>query len=255
MPDLLAGLAGLLLDVDGTLLADDRPIAGAARAIAALRRRGLGLRAVTNTSRRSRHAVALILNRAGLDLGPAEVLTPAVLARRLILASGRPRAALLVPEEARRDFEGIEDERISPDWVVLGDLGDGFTPAALADALRMLRRGARLVALHRNRSWRPPGSGEVLDVGAYAAALEFAAGVWGTSVGKPEPAFVRLALEELGVAPERAALVGDDPESDVLGAKAAGCRAILVRTGKFTGRAGDQEARGAAVVESVADLA
>jgi ribonucleotide monophosphatase NagD (HAD superfamily) len=52
-------------------------------------------------------------------------------------------------------------------------------------------------------------------------------------MGKPSPAFFELALADLGVPAERAAMVGDDVEADVGGAMEAGLAGILVRTGKY----------------------
>jgi phospholysine phosphohistidine inorganic pyrophosphate phosphatase len=50
-------------------------------------------------------------------------------------------------------------------------------------------------------------------------------------------------------------MVGDDVESDVGGAKAAGLRAILVRTGKFREDAlAAAEPKPDAVVDSIADV-
>jgi ribonucleotide monophosphatase NagD (HAD superfamily) len=52
-------------------------------------------------------------------------------------------------------------------------------------------------------------------------------------VGKPSRAYFDAALAELGASAEEAVMVGDDVEADIGGAKAAGLRGILVRTGKF----------------------
>jgi putative hydrolase of the HAD superfamily len=46
---------------------------------------------------------------------------------------------------------------------------------------------------------------------------------------KPHPAIYRQALEELGVAPSEAVMVGDDLRADIGGALAAGMRAVWVR--------------------------
>jgi len=251
----LPEIGGLLLDIDGTLLVDDRAVPGAPEALERLLAAGLRARLLTNTSRRSRGAIAAVLAAAGFGFRAEDVLTPAVLARRLILDSGRRRAAILVPPEALADFAGIEEDRRRPDWVVLGDLGPGFTHDALNAALRLLRSGARLVALHRNRTWRPPGQGEALDVGAYVAALEYAAGTSAVTVGKPSSEFFRLALGEIGLEAAEVLVVGDDPEADVEGARIAGCRTALVRTGRFQGGPGDLVGPGPdLIVDSIADL-
>jgi HAD superfamily hydrolase (TIGR01458 family) len=251
----LKEIGGLLLDIDGTLLIDDRAVRGAPEALGRLLDEGLRTRLLTNTSRRSRAAISAVLAAEGFAFRAEDVLTPAVLARRLILDSGRRRAALLVPPEALEDFAGIEDDRRRPDWVVLGDLGPGFTHDVLNTVLRLLRSGAVLVALHRNRSWRPPGQDEALDVGAYVAALEFASGTSAITVGKPSLEFFRLALEDIGLPPAEVLVVGDDPEADVEGARAAGCRTALVRTGRFQGGPDDIVGPGPdLILDSIADL-
>jgi putative hydrolase of the HAD superfamily len=51
-----------------------------------------------------------------------------------------------------------------------------------------------------------------------------------TRVRKPDPAIFHGALRALGVAPEEAIHVGDDPVLDVEGARAAGMRVVQVTT-------------------------
>src|SRR5262245_10136817 len=114
---------GLLVDIDGTLLVHDRAVPGAAEALARWTAEAIPYRLVTNTTRRSRAATAAVLCAAGLTVQPASVLQPAVLARRMILDSGRHRAGLLVPDEARADLESVVADDQSPDWVVVADIG------------------------------------------------------------------------------------------------------------------------------------
>ncbi len=228
--------AGLIFDVDGTLLVHDRAVPGAADLLARCARHGLPFRIVTNTTRRSRSATASVLRGAGFDVPDGVVLQPAVLARRLILDSGRRLVGLLVPDEVRADLEGVVEDAHAPDWVVLGDMGRRFDYESLNQAFRWLRGGARLLALHRNPCWHPSAeAGWVLDAGAFVAALEFAAGVTAEVVGKPSPAFFRLALQDMGKEPAEVLVVGDDVASDGRGGASAGCRTALVKTGKFQG--------------------
>jgi len=228
------GARGVLFDVDGTLLDRDRPIPGAAQALERLRARGIPFRLGTNTTRRPRSAVAEVLRRGGVEVRDDEVLAPAVLARRRILDSGRGRAALLVPPASRQDFAGVQEDDDRPDWVVLGDLGREFTFARMNQALRCLRNGARLIALHKNRTWDNGVDGIVLDAGPFVAALEFATGLDAEVVGKPARGFFELALKELGRAAGETLVVGDDIDADGRGGAAAGCRTALVLTGITT---------------------
>jgi HAD superfamily hydrolase (TIGR01458 family) len=111
-----------------------------------------------------------------------------------------------------------------------------------------------LVACQKNRYWREAG-GLSLDAGPFVAALEYAASVRARVVGKPSREFFLAALSGTDVEPSSVLVVGDDVETDVLGATSAGMRAALVRTGKY--RPGDEERvphQGVLVLESLASL-
>jgi HAD superfamily hydrolase (TIGR01458 family) len=223
---------GALIDVDGTLLLGESAIPGAPQAIARLRARGVPFLLTTNTTRRSRADVAAALTHAGIPVSQGEVIVPSALARRHILSSNRTRALLLVPESAHGDFQGVTVVEDEADWVVVADLGAGFTFERLNRAFRRLREGAGLIALHRNPWWLAGPDDPRMDAGAFVAALEYASGVTALTVGKPAPAFYALALEELGRGAADVLVVGDDVENDGRGAQEAGCRTALVRTGK-----------------------
>lgn len=229
----LGGVTALLLDLDGVLYVEDEAIPGAPAAIARLRAGGIGLRFVTNTTARPRRAILGRLTALGFDVGPDELLTPAALAVRLVAERGYGRVALLADADVLEDFAGVPhstDDTV--DAVIVGDLGDRFGYEPLNRAFRQVMAGADLVALQRNRFWLTP-DGLSLDVGPFVAALEYATGREALVLGKPSRSFFELALADLGVAARDAAMVGDDIESDIGGAQAAGIRGILVRTGKY----------------------
>jgi putative hydrolase of the HAD superfamily len=48
---------------------------------------------------------------------------------------------------------------------------------------------------------------------------------------KPDPAIFRLATENLGIAPDQALFVGDNPEVDIVGAAGAGLQTAWFRNG------------------------
>jgi ribonucleotide monophosphatase NagD (HAD superfamily) len=73
----------------------------------------------------------------------------------------------------------------------------------------------------------------MLDSGSFVAGLEYAAEVEAVVLGKPSPAYFAAACQALDADPERTWMVGDDLESDVVGAQGVGMRTVLVRTGKF----------------------
>jgi phospholysine phosphohistidine inorganic pyrophosphate phosphatase len=244
---------GILLDIDGVLYVGDEPIEGAREAFPELRTLGAGVRLLTNTTSRPRREVFEHLLKLGFEVELEEVLTPAAMAVSHCRESGYESVAVLVSERLQEDL--AELQRSAPgrpaDAVILGDLGDGFTPEVLNGAFRLLMDGAELVALQHNRYWRR-ADGLALDVGAYSAALEYATGREAIVVGKPSREFFMAAMADMGV--ERAVMVGDDVEADVGGAMAAGLPGVLVRTGKYREDALSARVTPTAIVDSVKDV-
>ena len=224
----------VLLDLEGVLYEGGTPIAGAREAVDALEARGLGLRYVTNTTTTSRAGVARRIAAVGLEVDPGALFTPLAAARRLLGQWNAGRIHLAAPAETAEDFAGLELAEAGPvDAVVMGDLYKGFDWDKLNELFAMVREGARLVALHKNRFCRR-GEAIGLDAGPFVAAVEYAAGVEAVVVGKPSVDFFKLALDDLGVAAAEAVMVGDDIEADIGGAQAAGLVGVQVETGKFT---------------------
>merc|ERR1719411_1593447 len=73
----------------------------------------------------------------------------------------------------------------------------------------------------------------MLDVGPFAALLEFATEKPAIIVGKPSQDFFCAALKDMDVEPSAAVMIGDDIVSDVGGAQQCGIQGVLVRTGKY----------------------
>ncbi len=252
----LPAIQGLLLDLDGTVYAGRELVAGAADAIDSLRSAGFPFLFTTNTSRKSRANVVGSLARMGLDAAEDEILTAPVAAAKWLETEGIRRVQLLVSESTHADFVGFTLTADRPEAVLVGDLGAGFTFERLNAAFRSLRSGARLVAIHRNRFWIPE-QGPTLDAGPFVAALEYAAGVRATLIGKPAPEFFAMAARQLRVPTAGLAVVGDDLESDVRGGRAGGLVTIQVRTGKYDAEATRRAApehRPHHVVDSLADV-
>ncbi len=249
-------IQGLLIDLDGTVYQAGELIPGALQSARWLREREIPFLFTTNTSRKSRRAVALSLAEVGLEVDEAEILTANVAAARWLEDQGIQRVQLLVSDAAHDDFSAFERTDQQPEAVLVADLGDGFTFEVLNDAFRSLRQGARLVAMHKNRFWITR-DGPTLDAGPFVTALEFATRSEAVLVGKPAPAFFDMAAGLLGVGVDGLAVVGDDPESDIRGGNAAGLTTVQVRTGKFEeGRLAEAppEERPDRLIDSIADL-
>ena len=248
---------GLLLDVDGVLHVGWRPVPGAAAALSALQAAGMPYRLLTNTTTVSRASLGERLRGLGLQVAD-EALITAPVATAAYLRRNHPRARcyLIAKGDVADDLRaaGVElapDDAETAEVVVIAGAEEELTYERLNRAFRLLLDGARLVAMHRNRAWRTE-AGMTLDAGPFVRALEEAAGVRATTIGKPSPTFFRHGLRSLGLPGSDVAMVGDDAVNDLAPARRLGMRTVLVRTGKPVGEA---EARHADVVlASVAAL-
>jgi phospholysine phosphohistidine inorganic pyrophosphate phosphatase len=246
MPDPTRPVA-YLLDLDGTLYAGGAPIPGAPETLERLRRGGVPFRLVTNTTSRSRAMVVERMRGYGFAVEPEEIFTATLAGAAFARDSGMRVVAPFLPAPALEDLSGLElvggssgrkhlpwaARGGSPEAVILGDLGEGWTYEVLQEAFEYVMGGAAIIAMSRDRYWQR-GDSLALDAGPFVAALEYATGVAAVVAGKPSPAFYEAALAGLGLArPAEIAMVGDDLWSDVQGAQRAGLKGWLVRTGKF----------------------
>jgi len=227
-------IAGLLLDLEGVLYEGGEAIPGAVDAVARIARTGLPVRYLTNTTTRPRSAIAQRLRAMGIDLDPGHLFTPAAAAAGTLRAAEARRIHLAAAPELAEDFAAFDLADAGPvDAAVMGDIHRGYDWDRVNALFAMVRDGALLVALHKNRYCRREGD-IALDLGPFVAAVEYAAGVEATVVGKPAAAFFAEAVADMGAAPESVVMVGDDIEADIGGAQAAGLKAVQVETGKFT---------------------
>jgi HAD superfamily hydrolase (TIGR01458 family) len=223
---------GLLLDLDGTVYESDALVSGADEAIAALRKGGVPVRFVTNTTRVPCSTIAGWLEGYGIPARPDDIFTPPRAAVSWLEERGTRRLGLCLPPESFAEFSAFEIVDQDPEAVLIGDLGPSWTFDVMNRVFRWVLDGADFVALHRNRCWKTGGE-LVLDVGAFVAAFEYATGREATLVGKPSRPMFEAAARSMGLPLADVAMVGDDLQADIGGSQALGIRGFMVRTGKY----------------------
>jgi HAD superfamily hydrolase (TIGR01450 family) len=233
---------GLIVDLDGVVWLGGDAIDGAAEAIADLRETGTRIVYLTNDPQSSRDDHAARLRSIGVSATAADVLTSAAATARFL--AGREHLAgcelLAIGSRALREefvragfrLVDLEDARRALAVVVGGHVD--FDYGELRAATDAVLAGAELYATGRD-AVLPTRDGPWPATGAILAAVETATGVAATVVGKPEPFVFEIAREALAGC-RHVAVVGDDLESDIGGAKRAGLDAILVLTGNTTQR-------------------
>ena len=229
---ILDSIQGVLFDIDGVLYVGKEVIPGAIETVALLRQRGLPLRFITNTTTESHQGLHSRLTALGFNVSAGEILSAVSAAIVALRRMKNPRCLFVVDDRVRGDFAEFTADEKFPDVVVVGDIGNRWSYDLLNELFGLVRKGAHLIALHKNRFWQTE-KGLQMDIGAFVTGIEYATGKRATIMGKPSPAFFNIALHELGLPPHHVAIVGDDIDSDIGGGQDAGMRGILVQTGKY----------------------
>ena len=247
-------IKGILCDIDGVIWDGQEtriPEPGAHEAIRYIKEvRKLPIRFVTNTTTRSLATLYKGIREGEFPIELEEIVSPPKLAaeflRKLAIENdsvggegqrrqfkhGKPSVFLVMREDTETEFAEFPKDNERPDYIVIGNNKEKWDYALMDRLFHMLMHGSEMLALHKQRFWL--SGGEIrIDIGAFVTALAFASGKRATAIGKPEPLFFKTALEEIGVKPEEALMIGDDIETDIGGAHKAGLMGVLVKTGKY----------------------
>ena len=217
---------GWVIDLDGVVWLGDRPIEGAAAAVARLRGEGEEVIFVTNNSFDRRASYERRLADHGIPAGGAVVSSAMVAASivtpdETVLVCGGPGI-----EEALSE-RGVTTVREGDADVVMVGFHRDFDYERMRIASMAVNRGARLVATNDDATYPTP-AGAIPGGGAILASIVTATGVEPLVAGKPHPAAVAFVVERLGPA---GVVVGDRPSTDGGFAVALGYRFALVLSG------------------------
>jgi HAD superfamily hydrolase (TIGR01458 family) len=223
----------IFFDIEGTLVERGKALPGAAEAVSCARRRGLAVRFLTNITSRHREQIAAELRSQGLAIESHEIQTATTACVEYLKSRSGITCHLIVPPSIRPMFDGIAIDEREPDVVVISDIGEQFNFQVLNQAFLMLRAGAELVVPQKGLFWFDQ-DGPRLDCGTFIVGLEAATGKEATVTGKPSELFFQQALADVRCSADEALIVGDDINTDVLGAIRIGAKSLLVGTGKYT---------------------
>lgn len=216
-----------LLDLDGVLYLSDEPILEAIDAVTRLRAGGKTIRILTNNPRLSRVALQQRFARAGLTLPVSAIVTAGWAAAHFLSQHGITRADVVGSAGTREALpsEGITLTSTAPEAVVVG-ADRSTTYLDLQRAMDHIMQGAQFVGTNPDTSFPTP-TGRGLGAGAILQALKAATGVAPMIAGKPEPLIFEMACADLP--PDaRILMIGDNPDTDIRGARRAGLSSILI---------------------------
>ena len=225
----------VFLDLDGTIYLGSNLIPGATDFLARCKRHGVKRFFLSNNSSRSVEEYLAKLQSMEIAVEADEVLLSTHDLISYLREVGHGKICLVGTEGMREMMQGegfvIDDE--APDAVVLG-YDTEINYQKISNAAKHLHNGVPLVASHPDIVCPSPDGG-LPDTGAYMAMFEAATGVRPTHVcGKPQPSMIMHKIEEIGLLPEKCAMIGDRLYTDIEMANRSGVKGILVLSGEAT---------------------
>jgi HAD superfamily hydrolase (TIGR01450 family) len=229
-----------LIDLDGVVYIGNKPISGSIETLLILKDLGKNLIFLTNDPRSSVNYYSNKLNKFGFPAKPQDIVTSSMAIAFYIRSNHKDlkhKKAYVVGSEALKDEinrTGLElvagEEAKSADFVIIGG-HPGFHYEEIKISSLAIRNGAYFYATSRD-PYIPTEEGLVPATGAVLASIEVASGQKAIIGGKPEKAIFEVAMTRKHLGPkERAGVIGDRLDSDIIGGKRAGIKTILVLSG------------------------
>ena len=224
---------GLLIDLEGVLYNDNQLIPGSIDVIKELKRVGLKLRFLTNTTTAPRKKILEKLLNFGFDIEEKEIFTPIIATKNYLRDNTVKKISLVTNIEIIEEFKEYEITQKDPEAIIMGDIYKNFNWDILDRIFKLVYiNNAALIALHQNKYCMRDGQVS-LDLGPFVRAIEYASNKKSILMGKPEKNFFDLAIKDMEISKEAVFMIGDDIISDIKGAKDFDIKAIQVKTGKY----------------------
>jgi len=245
------------MDVDGVLVREEHPVAGADLFVRRLRELGRPFLLLTNNSMYTRRDLTARLRLVGIDV-PEEAIWTSALATARFLHDQRPGGSAFMIGEAGLSTAlheaGYTLTDRDPDYVVLGETRT-YSFERITQAIRLVADGSRFIATNPDNTG-PSSEGPLPATGSVAALISRATGREPYFVGKPNPLMMRSALNALDAHSETTAMIGDRMDTDIVAGLEAGLETILVLSGLTSSSAEADRFpyRPSRIVESVAAL-
>ena len=224
----------MMFDLDGVVYVGGQRIEGVAEIVSQAREAGRGVAFVTNNASRTPDKVAAKLRGMGVPAQPADVVTSAQAAARMLhdqFGAGAPIVLLGAAglDEALRAEDLVPVSVQEPEAVALST---GYSPDAVwRDIMRAavrVRAGLPWVATNTDLSI-PTDYGLAPGHGVLVGMLQRFTGVDPQVAGKPARPLLDETIRRVGGA--RPLMIGDRLDTDIEGAHNAGVDSLLVLTG------------------------
>jgi HAD superfamily hydrolase (TIGR01458 family) len=220
----------LLIDFDGTIRLGNHPAGDANEFLSFLKEKEIPAFIISNSTLKTSEDVISFLKENNLPIVQAMTAADAALS---YVKDNYKRVSVYCIDFIKKKFEPYIDDG-KPEAVVIGDIGDKWSYKIMNEIFtRVYNSNTDLIAMHKNKFWKPDGKTLALDAGTFISAIEYATSKEAVLIGKPSPIYYRTAIKMLGYSTDSPFLmIGDDIKTDIIASQQIGGKGILVYTGK-----------------------
>ena len=219
----------LLIDFDGVIRLGSKPAPDAAEFFDFIKKEKIPAFVISNSTLKTSEEIKEFFASYNIQFD-----IPAMTASEITLkyvADNYKKVKVYCTEHIKKLFnEFIVEE--NPEAVVVGDLEDKWSYNILNEIFREVYAGADFITMQKNKFWKPDGKTLFLDAGSFVSAIVYATSKEALLIGKPSTIYFKTALKMLGAENSPFLMLGDDIETDIIGAQKAGGKGILIYTGK-----------------------
>jgi len=229
----------ILLDGDGVLWKSDQPLDGINSLFEYLEEENVRWALLTNNNSHTVEHYVDKFSSMGIQAQPNSIFSSSTVTASYLLERygagasfhviGNPGLIRTLQDFGFRLSYG-ENEPASEVAAVVAGMDIEINYQKITLAMRLIMGGASFIATNTDGSY-PSSEGIYPATGMVIGAIQASTGVAPYVVGKPHPAIFKAALDELKSKPEDTLMVGDNLNTDILGANQFGIDSAAVLTG------------------------
>lgn len=230
-------IQAILMDMDGVLYHGDQVIADAIPFVQAIK--NIPHCFITNNPILQAEKIVTKLHRMGFTgISKNQIITSAqATSRYLDHQKSRFKYFHIGTADLKEELDCYgEWSEVEADFVVVGE-GEGINFDKITQGINLItKHNAQLISTNPDHSVDALKNGERIILpggGALVAPFEVATGKTAITIGKPYPPLYNMAMDLLQTDAPHCLMIGDRPDTDILGANQLEMQTALVRTGRF----------------------
>ncbi len=224
---------GLLVDLDGTIYFKGKLIKDALDFLHSLTRKGVVIRYLTNTNGTPPAKIVAWLRDYGLHIEDEQFFNPTKVAKAYFSKNESLSYYVMASDDIKTCFRDGNWEEKQPDCVLLGALEEVCNYDEINKVFNFIANGSRLISTSYSPYYYANNGERKIDTGSFTRMFESSIGVKAQLIGKPSRLFYQMVLESTTLEPKECIAIGDDIDTDIVGANQFGIYSVLVQTGKY----------------------